>query len=98
VKRSGLTADVRVTRKTTSDPSQTARTHTIVHAGIVIKCNANQRYATTSVSAFLFRSLAAEAGVPVQNFVVRQVRARAREGGAGDSTVDGRGVWLARPR
>lgn len=45
-------------------------------AGIVIKCNANQRYATTNVTSFLFRALAGEAGVPVQNFVVRQVRDR----------------------
>ena len=47
----------------------------INRTGIVIKCNANQRYATTNVTSFLFRAIAAEAGVPVQNFVVRQVRA-----------------------
>jgi len=43
-----------------------------MHGGIVLKCNTNQRYATTSVTAFIFRQLAAEVGVPVQNFVVRQ--------------------------
>lgn len=54
-------------------PAQHEENHRpAMHAGVVIKCNANQRYATTSVSAFLFRQLAAEAAVPVQNFVVRQ--------------------------
>jgi aspartyl aminopeptidase len=43
-----------------------------MHGGLVIKCNANQRYATTSLTSFLFRTIAGEAGVPVQNFVVRQ--------------------------
>ncbi len=43
-----------------------------MHGGVVIKCNANQRYATTAVTSFLCRELAAGAGVPVQNFVVRQ--------------------------
>ncbi len=43
-----------------------------MHGGVVIKNNANQRYATTAVTAFLFRQLAADAGVPVQNFCVRQ--------------------------
>lgn len=45
-----------------------------IHGGVVIKSNANQRYATTSVTAFMFRKLASECGVPVQNFVNRQVR------------------------
>lgn len=44
----------------------------LLHAGIVIKANANQRYATTPVTAFLFRKLAEEAGVPLQSFVNRQ--------------------------
>jgi len=43
-----------------------------MHGGIVIKCNANQRYATTAVTGFLFRRLAEEARVPVQFFVNRQ--------------------------
>ena len=43
-----------------------------MHAGVVIKSNANQRYATNAVTAFLFRELAVKAGVPLQNFCVRQ--------------------------
>ena len=43
-----------------------------MHGGLVVKCNANQRYATTNVTAFLMRRMAEEAGVPVQAFVVRQ--------------------------
>lgn len=43
-----------------------------MHSGLVIKSNTNQRYATTSVTAFLFRELAAKAGVPLQDFCVRQ--------------------------
>lgn len=43
-----------------------------MHAGIVIKNNTNQRYATTAVTSFMFRELSKVAGVPVQNFVVRQ--------------------------
>ncbi|RMF18066.1 MAG: M18 family aminopeptidase [Gammaproteobacteria bacterium] len=39
--------------------------------GPVIKINANQRYATNSVTAGFFRALCAEASVPVQAFVVR---------------------------
>lgn len=44
------------------------------HKGMVIKYNANQRYATTAVTAFLFKELGAMAeggGCPVQEFVVR---------------------------
>lgn len=37
-----------------------------------LQCNANQRYATTSTTAFMFRRMAEEARVPVQSFVVRQ--------------------------
>lgn len=43
-----------------------------MHGGVVIKNNANQRYATSAVTAFLFRQLALGAGVPLQNFCVRQ--------------------------
>ncbi len=39
--------------------------------GLVIKCNANQRYATTAATAARFRQLCAEAGVPAQEFVSR---------------------------
>ncbi len=39
--------------------------------GPVIKINANQRYATNSVTEGLFRMLCADAGVPCQTFVVR---------------------------
>ncbi len=42
-----------------------------VHAGLVVKHNANQRYATDGVTAFLFREIGRAAGVPVQEFVVR---------------------------
>lgn len=40
-------------------------------AGLVVKHNANQRYATDAVTSFLFRELGERAGVPVQEFVVR---------------------------
>jgi len=43
-----------------------------LHKGLVIKHNANQRYATSSVSASLFREVARRVGLPVQEFVVRQ--------------------------
>jgi aspartyl aminopeptidase len=42
-----------------------------MHGGLVVKHNANQRYATDAVSSFLFRELGRAAGVPVQEFVVR---------------------------
>ncbi|KAL3688435.1 hypothetical protein R1sor_014744 [Riccia sorocarpa] len=42
-----------------------------LHEGLVLKHNANQRYATTSVTAFLFKEVARLAGVPTQEFVVR---------------------------
>ena len=42
------------------------------HKGMVIKTNANQRYATTAVTALMFKQFAVKAGVPVQEFVVRQ--------------------------
>ncbi len=43
----------------------------LLNAGPVIKINANQRYATNSETAGLWRMLAAGEGVPVQSFVVR---------------------------
>ena len=43
----------------------------LFHAGLVLKHNGNQRYATNSVSAALFREVARRAGVPVQEFCVR---------------------------
>ncbi|KAH7444759.1 hypothetical protein KP509_02G090200 [Ceratopteris richardii] len=42
-----------------------------LHEGIVIKHNANQRYATTATTAFLFKEVARARGIPTQNFVVR---------------------------
>lgn len=42
-----------------------------LNAGAVIKINANQRYATNSETAALYRLLAEREGVPVQSFVVR---------------------------
>ena len=42
-----------------------------MHKGVVVKHNANQRYATTAVTATLFRDCAAAANVPTQDFVVR---------------------------
>jgi aspartyl aminopeptidase len=43
----------------------------LLNRGPVIKINANQRYASNSETAGLFRMLAEKAGVPVQSFVVR---------------------------
>jgi aspartyl aminopeptidase len=43
----------------------------LLNAGPVLKFNANQRYATNSESGAFFRRICAEAGVPVQSFVVR---------------------------
>lgn len=43
----------------------------LLNGGPVIKINANQRYATNSETAALFRHLCQSAGVPVQSFVVR---------------------------
>ncbi|MDT8880308.1 M18 family aminopeptidase [Halomonas saccharevitans] len=42
-----------------------------LNGGPVIKVNANQRYATNSATAALFRDLCREAEVPVQTFVTR---------------------------
>jgi len=43
----------------------------MINAGPVIKTNANQRYATSSESAAMFRQWCELADVPVQSFVVR---------------------------
>ncbi|MCX2981830.1 M18 family aminopeptidase [Halieaceae bacterium IMCC14734] len=43
----------------------------LLNAGPVIKSNANQRYATNSETAALFRQLCASVDVPVQSFTVR---------------------------
>ncbi|XP_076927639.1 putative aspartyl aminopeptidase [Bidens hawaiensis] len=42
-----------------------------LHSGLVIKHNANQRYATNAVTAFIFREIAAKHSLPIQDFVVR---------------------------
>ncbi|XP_019198636.1 PREDICTED: probable aspartyl aminopeptidase [Ipomoea nil] len=42
-----------------------------IHGGLVIKHNANQRYATNAVTSFIFREIAAKHNIPVQDFVVR---------------------------
>jgi aspartyl aminopeptidase len=43
----------------------------MMQKGVAIKYNANQRYATTSITAFLLKELARRHGVPIQEFVVR---------------------------
>ncbi|KAG5537146.1 hypothetical protein RHGRI_024547 [Rhododendron griersonianum] len=42
-----------------------------LHGGLVIKHNANQRYATNSITSFIFREIAIKHNLPVQDFVVR---------------------------
>lgn len=42
-----------------------------MHKGLVIKSNANQRYATSGLTGFLLEELARAHNVPVQKFVVR---------------------------
>ena len=42
-----------------------------MHKGLVIKYNSNQRYATSARSAAYFKTLAAGANVPIQEFMVR---------------------------
>jgi len=43
----------------------------MMHQGIVIKHNVNQRYATNMLSCVLFRQMAGYAKAPIQEFVVR---------------------------
>lgn len=43
----------------------------VLNRGPVIKYNANQRYATNSVSSSLFKLVAKEADIPLQEFVMR---------------------------
>lgn len=45
-----------------------------VHGGMVLKHNANQRYATNAVTAFLFREIGRRAGLPTQEFAVRPAK------------------------
>ena len=45
--------------------------HALVHAGPVIKSNANQRYSTTGETAARFMALCARAGVPCQQYAHR---------------------------
>lgn len=42
-----------------------------INGGLVIKHNANQRYATNSLSATLFREFGKIEGLPMQEFSVR---------------------------
>eukprot|EP00640_Fibrocapsa_japonica_P001596 CAMPEP_0113937808 /NCGR_PEP_ID=MMETSP1339-20121228/4343_1 /TAXON_ID=94617 /ORGANISM="Fibrocapsa japonica" /LENGTH=491 /DNA_ID=CAMNT_0000940713 /DNA_START=60 /DNA_END=1535 /DNA_ORIENTATION=- /assembly_acc=CAM_ASM_000762 len=42
-----------------------------LHGGVVLKNNVNQRYATNAVSGFLFREIGNRAGLPTQEFSVR---------------------------
>ncbi|GKV39766.1 hypothetical protein SLEP1_g47486 [Rubroshorea leprosula] len=42
-----------------------------MHKGLVIKHNANQRYATSGITAFLFKEVAKIHNLPTQEFVVR---------------------------
>ncbi|CAL1389061.1 unnamed protein product [Linum trigynum] len=42
-----------------------------LHGGLVIKHNANQRYATNAITSFIFREIASKHSLPVQDFVVR---------------------------
>lgn len=42
-----------------------------MHKGLVIKCNANQRYATSGLSGFLMEEIARQNNIAVQKFVVR---------------------------
>ncbi|WP_163336755.1 M18 family aminopeptidase [Desulfopila sp. IMCC35008] len=50
-----------------SDPNHSVN----LNEGLVIKINANQRYATNSRSSARFKLIAEKAGVPVQEFVMR---------------------------
>lgn len=44
----------------------------VMNAGVVVKENANDRYATSGRSATVFRALAESCDVPVQEYVIRQ--------------------------
>ena len=39
--------------------------------GVVLKFNANQRYATTAITAAILREVASRGGVPMQEVIVR---------------------------
>ncbi|KAH9303341.1 hypothetical protein KI387_014924, partial [Taxus chinensis] len=43
----------------------------MMHKGLVIKHNANQRYATNAVTSFIFREIGKKHNLPIQDFVVR---------------------------
>lgn len=43
----------------------------LLNQGMVIKSNANQRYATSGITGFVARELGRRANVPVQEFSVR---------------------------
>lgn len=43
----------------------------MLHEGIVVKINANQRYATTAITGSFIKIIAKRCGVPLQNVVVR---------------------------
>jgi len=43
----------------------------LLNHGPVVKSNANQNYATTSISSAIYKTIAAEAGVATQDFVMR---------------------------
>ena len=43
----------------------------VIHGGIIVKINHNQRYATDVVSSSALKVLAAKADVPLQEFIVR---------------------------
>jgi aspartyl aminopeptidase len=44
----------------------------VMNKGVVLKHNANQRYATTAPTAFILHEIAKQNGVPLQEFVIRQ--------------------------
>jgi len=43
----------------------------MIHHGIIIKINANQRYATDAVGQAILKTLADRVAVPIQEFIVR---------------------------
>jgi aspartyl aminopeptidase len=42
-----------------------------LNQGVVVKTNANQRYTSTAQTTFLLRRVAKKAGVPLQEFEIR---------------------------